>query len=170
MSEHRDPADLGALLAEHQSALDSLAAREVDTGYVDWSPDLFATTTRPRKGSRPRIRGRYNISPAGTVEGFGLIRFGGSNVTRGNGYYMLTLPVPANNPDPEGFTCIGEGVIGWDSFSHRVFTLHVCGLTGFKNNQRAVMAPDGGFFVDQTTPGSGADLENIHYRFRYEAL
>jgi hypothetical protein len=167
MSKHRAPGDLGAHLKDQAERIALVEARETGTGWTNWTPDLFGTSSKPVKGANATRMGRFNVTSDGTVEGWGLIRFG-SGMTRGTGTYRLTLPRAAVNPDPRKFTIIGTALVGW-SLVHAVCTLHVCGVAGFASNQKAVMALEGGLFVDDTDPASGADLANLHWAFSYEA-
>jgi hypothetical protein len=134
---------------------------------IDWSSsvNIIATNSGPSKGTGFVKMGEY-YDDGEFIDGFGLIRFG-PNVGRGSGFYMLTLPVPAKNNDPEGFTIInGTVTIGW-SLTHRVGNLHVCGIEGYENNSRAVVTIDNALFIADDNPNSGGALGNIHWSFRY---
>lgn len=134
---------------------------------IDWSSNVNVkgTGSAPFKGTGHVLVGEY-YDDGEFIDGFGLIRFG-SDMTRGSGYYRLTLPVPAQNPDPEGFTIIqGNVTIGW-TLNHRVGNLHVCGISGYESNEYAVIVIDSSLFVSNTDPASGSALGNIHWSFRY---
>lgn len=145
----------------------------LDDGWAEWSPSCSATGGGFSLGTSPVRKGMWRATEDTMVEALdNVIRFG-SNMKRGNGVMRLTLPAACHVLDPEEFSVIGGGVIGWASRAglpvHRVFTLHTCGFPGFESTSHAVMVPDGGGFASHAVPGGGVGgkLANIHFWARY---
>lgn len=145
----------------------------LDDGWALWSPDVGTTGGGMTKGTSPVRTGMWRETEGSFIEAVAnVIRFG-PNMKRGIGVIRLTLPAAAHVLDPEEFSVIGHGQIGWGNRAglpvHRVCVLHTCGITGFESTSHAVMVPDGGGFVSHSVPagGPGGKIGNIHFALRY---
>lgn len=172
---HQDPGDLGLLLGDMKRQIETLTQRSTPGEWQNFVPNVRATTTNPNKGTNPIKKGRYVVTSHGTCEGRATMRFG-SSMSRGEGIYMLKLPLPAKSVDPRGFDPLNGGVTwGVDSGlgSHEVGgALHLCGLSGFRSNLWAVATIENALFAADTNVNAGGlasdDILNIHYWFAYE--
>lgn len=165
---HEDPNDLGTLLAEMNRNIETLTARPTPGDIQEWVPNVKATVSGPNKGNNYSAVGRFVVTSHGTCHGSATIRFR-SSMTRGNGYYMFKLPLPALVYDGKKATPLNGGItIGDNGVTHEVGgALHSCGLSGFESNLWAVATIQGGLFVRHDDPFPGTDLGNIHYWFDY---
>lgn len=168
MSDHRDPGDLGLLLADMARDIEMLRTRPTPGDWQTFVPNIRATVTNPNKGANLVAKGDFVVTSHGTCFGRATMRFQAS-MTRGSGIYMFKLPLAGMNSDPRGASPINGGItIGYSSVIHEVGgALHFCGLAGFRSTEWAVATIQGGLFVSHDDPASGLDIQNIHYWFEY---
>lgn len=151
----------------------ALPAAFTDDGWALWTPEASTTGGGMTHGTSAVRTGMWRETEGTMVEAVdNVIRFG-ANMHRGDGVIRLALPAPVHVLDPQGFSIVGGGQIGWTTRAgfpqHRVVALHACGTTGFVSTSHAVIVPDGGGFASHAVPagGVGGKLGNIHFWLRY---
>lgn len=144
-----------------------------DDGWAEWDPNASTTGGGMTLGTGATRDGMWRETEGSMIEALeNVIRFG-SNMKRGVGVIRLTLPAAAHVLDPEEFSIIGHGQIGWANRAgfpiHRTVAVHTCGFPGFESTSHAVLVPDGGGYASHSVPGGGpgGKLLNIHFQLRY---